>query len=408
VGALSTLTRKELRSLLREPMVIAMIVLPFIIYSSMSPFYASMAKQAAEAARLKGVRIAIAACQPGPAEEALLRLIAGQMHNATVVGTCEPLRLVEEGYDVVVFFNFTAGPPRAVLYIRGSLSQLTKTLALPSALTGLLRETGRERLNVTTEAYIVLNGRLWSYTDLNNVFGAAVTLSYAMFFVLFPAASLGAALIGAEREERTLEVLFTLPVPRRDIALAKAAAALAASVLAAASALGGLYVMMRGMAAGAREAAGTASATAPGAPSLLQYYGAAGLAAYAASVAVEALLAVSLAMLIGLFASTMRGAQSAAVITVIPALLPSLMVLTGLPQTPLMRIVPYTATLYAALTPLTGLGPALQALTAQTAEAAAALALLTKTLESEIAVTGPETAKRLLARLRRARRAPGP
>lgn len=395
-STLRPLVAKELRSLLREPMVIAMIVLPFVIYSSMAPFYGSMARQAAEAAKLKGVRIAFAACNPGPAEEAVLRLVASRVPNATVVRACDPLSLVRRGYSVVVFMNFTAGRPRAVVYVKGSLSQLMKTISLPATLSGLVKEAGREKLNVTTEAYIVLNGRLWSYRDLNGVFNAAMTLSYAMFFVLFPAASLGAALVGSEREERTLEVLFTLPVPRRNIAAAKAAAALVAAVLAAASAIGGLYVMMRSMA----SAAGGSLQGLKGL-NLLHYYGAAGLALYAAAVAAEALMAVSLAMLIGLFASTMRGAQSAAVIAVIPALLPSLLVLAGLPQTPLMEAVPYTATLYAALSPLAGTGPAAASLAAQTLEALASLALLARLLESEVAITGPETVKQLLRRLRR-------
>jgi len=392
-STLRPLVAKELRSLLREPMVIAMIVLPFVIYSSMAPFYGSMARQAAEAAKLKGVRVAFAACNPGPAEEAILRLVASRVPNATVVRACDPLSLVRRGYSVVVFMNFTVGRPRAVVYVKGSLSQLMKTVSLPATLTGLVREAGREKLNVAAEAYIVLNGRLWSYRDLNGVFNAAMTLSYAMFFVLFPAASLGAALVGSEREERTLEVLFTLPVPRRNIAAAKAAAALVAAVLAAASAIGGLYVMMRSMASAAGGGLQGLN--------LLHYYGAAGLALYAAAVAAEALMAVSLAMLIGLFASTMRGAQSAAVIAVIPALLPSLLVLAGLPQTPLMEAVPYTATLYAALSPLAGIGPAAASLAAQTLEALAALALLARLLESEVAITGPETVKQLLRRLRR-------
>ena len=401
MSSLKPLVAKELRSLLREPMVIAMIILPFIMYSSMAPFYGSMAKQVSEAAKLKGVRVAFAACNPGATEKLLLRMILSNVPNATLVETCKPLSLLQR-YDVVVYLNFTAARPEAVVYVRGSLSQLTKTLALPSTLMGLMREAGKQRINMTTKTYIVLNGKLWSFQDLNNVFNSAMMLSYAMFFILFPAASLGAALIGSEREERTLEVLFTLPVPRRNIALSKAAAALTASVLAAASAIAGLYVMMSSlsqMTGGAEAAAGNA---APG-PQLLRYYGVTGIALYAAAVAAEALMAVTLAMLIGLFASTMRGAQSAAVITVLPAILPSLLVFAGLPQTPLFEAVPYAATLYAALSPLTGTEAAAASLAAQTLEALAALAILVKALESEIAITGPETVKRLLSRFRRRR-----
>jgi ABC-2 type transport system permease protein len=399
-SATMLLLSKELRSLLREPMVIAMIVLPFIIYSSMSPFYGSMAKQVTEATKLKGVRVAFATCHPGAVEKALLSLIASSVPNATVVETCEPLRLLDQGYTIVAFLNATTRPPKMVFYVKGSLSQLMKTMALPATLGSIVEHAGQKRVNMTTEAYIVVNHRLWSYHDLSAVFNVSTMLSYAMLFILFPAASLGAALIGSEREERTLEVLFTLPVHRRSIAVSKAAAALVAAVLAAASAIAGFYVMMSSLGGAASTGAGGGAPQRLG-EAILRYYGYQGLSLYAAAVAAEALIAVTLAMLIGLFASTMRGAQSAAVVTVLPALAPSLLILAGVPQTPLLEAMPYTATLYAALYPLTGPGPAAASLAAQLAWALVALLLLTKALESEIAITGPEAAKRLLRRLRR-------
>jgi len=139
------------------------------------------------------------------------------------------------------------------------------------------------------------------------MFGSSMMLSYASFFILFPAAGMGAALIGAEREERMLDILLSLPIRRRSIALAKAAAAVLAALLTAASAIGGLLVMMH---------SGGMNIT------LTKYYGPSDLAIYSIALLSEALLVVMLAMIIGLFASTIRGAQSAATIAVIPAIIP--------------------------------------------------------------------------------------
>jgi len=95
----------------------------------------------------------------------------------------------------------------------------------------------------------------------------------------------------------------------------------------------------------------------------------------------------------------MRGAQSAATIVVLPAIIPPMMTMTGIPVSRFFTLVPYTAALYAGLAPLAGLERAAMATAAQLAETALALLLLVKLLESEAAVTGPETIRRLRSSL---------
>jgi len=391
---LRLLLSKELKSLLREPMVIAMIVLPLVMYSAMAPFYGAASKQAEAAAKLKGVKLAVAACHPRAMEKAMLETIASSLRargvNASYVEACSPLRLLEHGYDVVVMLNSTAATKVSfTVYVKGSVSKLMKTLALPGSVIGQIRVAASPAANVTSRAYIVLNGRLWSFEDLNNLYGVGITMGYATFFILFPAASLGAALIGAEREERTLDVLFSLPVSRRSIAVSKALAALSVSVLAAVSALAGLYNMFHSMGVNL---------------GITRYYAPGDLGVYVAAIAAEALFAVMLAMIVGLFASTMRGAQSASMIVVFPAIVPPMMLMVGLPLSLWVAVLPYTAAVYAGLSPILGTRMALAATAAQALEALAALLVLAKLLESEAAVTGPETVKRLLQRLRRRRR----
>jgi ABC-2 type transport system permease protein len=398
--ALRLLLRKEFRALFREPMVVLMIIMPLIVYGGMSPFYKGATEQAVKAAKLRGVNVAVAGC--GRLGYTVASLIAERLRAAGVskvasVESCNPIQLLQR-YDVVLLVNASSlqqvaeGKARIVSYVRGDISKLMRTLALPSAVLSKLGETmGAGKARIRMESYVYMRGRVWSYEQLNNLYSFASTLSYATFFILFPAASLGAALIGAEREERVLEVLFSLPIRRRDIALAKALAAIAAAVLTALSALAGFYMLLRGGLG--QKIAG----------SLASYYGATGLAAYIAALGLEALFVASLAMIAGLFTTSIRGAQSASMITALPALIPPFLLITGIPLSIAFAAAPYTAAVIASLYPLIPQGYLAASLTAQAVETLAALLALVKLLESEVAVTGPETVKRLFRKLRRRR-----
>ncbi|MET1128259.1 MAG: ABC transporter permease subunit [Thermoproteota archaeon] len=397
--ALGLLLGKELRSLLREPMVVLMIIMPVAVYGAMAPFYGSAVRQAAEAVTLRGVSLAVVGC--GPTGGSWAKVLAGQLSgsvNVSAVESCDPLAVARQGaYDVVVYVGkglaaLVRGEAVLEVYIRGDFSKLMKTVTLSSSAAGILGEalSPRGEVNFTFRSYVLFGDKVWSAEDVSGIFGVGMFLSYATFMILFPAASLGATLVGAEREERMLEVLFSLPIRRRNIAMAKAAAALTAATLAAASALAGFYVFLRSAQLGVQLGWGIA-----------KYYSASQVLMYATSLAVEAAFAASTAMLVGLFTTTIRGAQAAASLAVIPAFLPPFTIMAGVPLTATLSAVPYTAAVYASLSPLIGTGAALRALAAQAAEAAAVLAVLSKLLDSELAVTGPETLKRFLPGRRR-------
>jgi len=389
---------KELRTLFREPMVVLTIIMPFIVYSSMAPFYGSLAEQTREAQRLEGVNVALSLCRVDDATRLLVSAMGSHLAsggvNVTIVDSCSALELLRKGYNVVLVLNGSLMPGRSAsmaVYVKGSLGRFAKTLALPSVVSGHFSRLIAERqgARVNTTSYIYLNGRLYSFPELNSLFGSVMMLSYSSFFILFPAASMGAALIGAEREERMFEVLLSLPIRRRSIAFSKAAAAVIVALLTTASAMAGIYVVTGH--AGIMEL------------KLSRYYGPGELGLYAAALVSEALFVVMLAMTVGLFATTIRGAQSAAVIAVLPAIIPPMSLMAGLPLSYKTALLPYMAILYTGLSPIIGRGYAAASTAAQFIEALAAAALFIKVLESETAVTGPETLRRLLARLRRRR-----
>lgn len=389
---------KEIRVLMREPMVMAMIILPFIIYSSMAPFYGGIAEQAKEAAKLEGVKTAILVCDIDQATRSLLEVIVSrQKTNMTIdlLEGCNATSVLAEGYDVVAVINGSVikrGLSMA-LYVRGSIEKLTKTMALPATastvFTDLLARGGEEEVNMTVKSYVFLNNRLYSFEELSSIFNSATTMIMGLFFILFPAASLGAVLIGAEREERMLDVLLSLPVKRRDIALAKATAALIVSLLAAASAIGGYMVMITGSGLGVP---------------FRFYFTTLDIVLYAAALLSEALFVVMLAMLISIFTSTIRGAQAVAPIVAFPALIPFFMLMTGLPLSYKAASIPYMASIYCVLAPLIGRDYVVVAIAAQFIEAIIVAIIFIKVLESEIAVSGPETLKQIARRLKRRKR----
>jgi len=383
------LLEKELKTLLREPMVIAMIILPLVIYSAMTPFYGATSEQIRKAAELRGAKLALAVCPESPAQTTMLNVIAAGLQasnvSVDVVETCNPVELLKtDRYDAIMMLNVADGKIAVDVYVRGKLSQLAHTLALPGSISSRIARALSPSGNITSNAYILLNDRLWSINELSNVHGAGITLGYATFFILFPAASLGATLIGAEREERMLEVLFSLPVSRRRIALSKAIAALIVAILAAISAMAGLYQLFSSVGVNL---------------DLTKYYTLTDMLVYVAALASEAFFVVILSMLVGMFASTVRGAQSAAPIVVIPAIVPTVMTMTGIPASKIFTLLPYTAVIYAGMSPLIGLDYAVTATIVQLAETLLVLVVLLKALESETAVIGPETLRRFRARI---------
>jgi ABC-2 type transport system permease protein len=388
---------KEVRVLMREPMVIAMIVLPFIIYSSMAPFYGGIAEQTKEAAKLEGVKTAILVCDVDQATRLLLEtIVSRQKTNMTIhlLEGCNATSVLAEGYDIVAVINGSVlrRSFSTALYVRGSIEKFTKTMALPATasavFTDLLARGGEEEVNMTVKSYVYLNNRLYSFEELSSIFNSATIMIMALFFILFPAASLGAVLIGAEREERMLDVLLSLPVRRRDIALTKATAALIVSLLAAASAIGGYMVML----------------TRSGLEVPFRFYFTTlDIVLYAVALLSEAFFVVILAMLISIFTSTIRGAQAVAPIVAFPALIPFFMLMTGLPLSYKTATIPYMASIYSVLAPLIGRNYAVVSIAAQFTEALIVAAVFIKVLESEIAISGPETLKQMARRLRRRR-----
>jgi ABC-2 type transport system permease protein len=378
---------KELRLLLREPSVRLAVVMPFVIYVMMGFIMGGAAEQVREAARMEGLSIAIAA-DPDVCSTArvIATLISLQGANTTVACGANPLELLTVHpvvLKLVSGFSWTEGGVVEV-YVRASLSELLKGLAIPTTLSESLAGLP----NVTFRGYLLIADRLWNLEQLQAIFNTGLWLGYAAVIVAFPAAGIAAAVVGAEREERVLETMLSLPIRRRDLALAKVVAVLAVAAMIAVSAMAGIHVMVE-------VGSGRPAAIA------VSEYGITGLALYGLALFGVSLMIASLSMLLGLFAGSYRGAQAIAGIPALPLLVAAFMVFMGLSENPATAALPYIGLAYAAYTPLVGTTTAAIGALSQVLYALAILALLAKVLESELAVSGPETLKQVVSRLLR-------
>ncbi len=390
---LGKLLRKELTLLFREPGVRLGILLPFIMYMAMGYAMGGAIQETSKAVQLQGYSVALIG--KDPASCALARLLAMSLRvqgaNATAFcGNTSPLALLET-YSIV--FEVSRNHEVSMdVYVRGSLATLFTAVTAPQAIAGrLVRSLGPS--NVTVNAHVLLEGRLWSVEDLQTVFGTGQMLSFALIFVAFPAAGMAAAVMGSEREERMLETMLSLPVPRRSIALAKALASMAVGLAMAASAAAGLYTMVFFVSSGAGGLEGMEIT--------LKHYTWLDLATYAISLAGFSAMLVAVSMALGGLASSQRGAQAVAGIVALPYFAAAFAPYTGALAAKWLAALPYMGPVYTAYAPLVGRDIAALAAAAQLAYAIASIALLVRLLESEAILTGPETLRRFLARLRR-------
>ena len=385
------LLSKELRLLLREGTVIVAILLPFVMYSALGGVFSSFTSEVTRAYKLTGYSIAVVPGAPSEEQAAkmLVALFRAQRANATL--TEGPLEKLIEKFTIVILVprgfteNITRGLNATLLvYFRVSPSKLGVAAALPSGVAGALARGFEAKSRLRVEAYAYIEGRMLRVEQLNRIIGAALGLTYASLFVILPVASFAALLIGSEKEERMLDVLLSLPIPRRDIALSKMFSALIVGALSALSSIAGFYVMM--------------TAATGGRGVNLQVYSVGQMVVYFAALLAAALFAASSSLLLSLFTESVRGAQSTILISAFPAIALTFIAFTGIPLSPAFYAIPYMCIIYASFTPLAGIWPALVSLILQLIETAIVVYVFVKLLSSEAAVTAAASLKRLLRR----------
>lgn len=148
--------------------------------------------------------------------------------------------------------------------------------------------------------------------------GSTIVMPMALMILLIMAGQLAATSVAMEKEQKTLEVLLTLPVKRINILIGKLSGVILVSMLATVSYLIGFsfYFSSLGVSAGNVDLASLGLSPTP-----------VGIALLAVTLLLSFVSALSLAVLLSVFTKDVRSAQSLMGILYIPIMIPALVLM---------------------------------------------------------------------------------
>ena len=266
-NSLLSLISKETKEMLRDPRIfILMIVAPILIFILLGTVMGYATEKTVEATA-SGLKIAVIDEDGGEASKALIQFLRSFPNSTVDVFTSytDPKALLLHGsYDaaLVIQPNFTSN----ILFGREaqissyemvrdlSISAGAKLSSLPSTigafqqqiLLGLIAKA-YPQFNITSLSHMIslnetaiLGGREYSMSTVNSLLTGSILLVLAPIMVFSIGTSLAASSMGIEKEEKTLEILLTLPIKRSHVLLSKVVGAFILS-------LAGMVGMMIGL-----------------------------------------------------------------------------------------------------------------------------------------------------------------
>jgi ABC-2 type transport system permease protein len=156
------------------------------------------------------------------------------------------------------------------------------------------------------------------------ILGSTISMPMALMILLIMAGQLAATSVAMEKEQKTLEVLLTLPVRRINILIGKLSGVIVVSMLATVSYMVGFafYFQSLGVGAGNVDLAALGLSPEP-----------LGIALLAVALLLSFVSALSLAVLLSVFTKDVRSAQSLLGILYIPIMIPALVLMWAPVQT---------------------------------------------------------------------------
>ncbi len=338
---LRSLIIKEVKDLLRDRKILfAMIIMPLVIYIGMGAVMGAMIeqsiKQVEESVRA-GIKIAVLNEDQGIWSQLFISYVK-EYWNATIVyindtNITRALDIVDElGLRALYIIpqgfseNITNERP-GIIQVYFVLRDLSVTSmgflsAYNSIINGfskylssiIISNTTRVNpafvmLPVMSQSKVLLSGTIVDADLVQAISSQLFMLPIAPMLVIGYAASIAAMSIGVEKEEKTLEVLLSLPIRRRDIVISKLTGSLIISLLAAISMLIGFsYYMNRMTSIGANTTSEATQISMTG--GIFGLIGIPGLTLYVVSVFLAVFLASTLGLYLGSFGENVRSAQS--------------------------------------------------------------------------------------------------
>ncbi len=338
---LRSLVIKEVKDLLRDRKILfAMIIMPLIIYigmgAAMGALMEQSIKQVEETVRA-GVKIALLNEDDGPWSKTFIGY-AKKYWNATIilVNATSPSKAlnITESLGLKALYIIPRGfsenisnEKPGVIQVYFVLHDLSVTsMGLLSVYTNIVSGfskylssiiiTRTAKVNpafamapVISKAQVFLSGTIVNANLVQALSGQLFILPIAPMLVISYAASIAAMSIGVEKEEKTLEVLLSLPIRRRDIVLSKLTGSLLISLLASISMLIGFsYYMSSVSSVGINNTTSTTHVSMTG--GIFGLIGIPGLTLYLISVFFSVFLASTLGLYLGSFGENVRSAQS--------------------------------------------------------------------------------------------------
>ena len=336
---LKSLVVKEIKDLLRDKKILfGMVLVPLIFYIIMGAVFGATTKYSVEQIREtlgSGVKLAVIDLDKGLFSNMLLQYL--RKNNVAITkldSLTDILKLIEmDKYMAVIVIpqgfskNISSGISGYLKVYVGLTDISITSFSLANAITGIVAGfkeylssliiTNTTHLSpkfvanpINIMSNVVLASRYYSMTSIRAFYRQLFMLSIVPMIVIGYAASIAATSIGVEKEEKTLEVLLTLPISRKIIALAKLSGTLIIALMASVSTMIGFYFYMSFYMSGIHSGEGLGENFTVESTSILNVIGISGLALYALSIFLNVMLASTLGLYLGSFGENVRSAQS--------------------------------------------------------------------------------------------------
>ncbi len=350
---LRALVKKEVKELMRDPKIlIVMILVPSLLFIVMGNMISFTTHKTIEAT-MKGVNIAFINEDSGWAAKLLESTIKTSPNARFDVYTSFTpelvLKLALTGkYDVIIHVpkgfteNLTKGI-QASLEVYSVVKGLSVTSTAKSSMVNALVSSFRENLVKTwlkkaypdknpdvmlhpldVKGYALVAGKKFPLAVIASLLSQAIMLFIGPMILLSLAASIAAASMGVEKEQKTLETLLSLPVKRMHILLSKTIGSLiVAAVGTAAMTLGLIYYASKiGEATSIESASGGLNVS-----EILGLFGASSVALVVAGIFLALLLVLVISIVVSSLTSSVREAQAIAGYIWLPVFIPMLVVM---------------------------------------------------------------------------------
>ncbi len=345
--SLSALTLKEIKSLVRDKAFIASLIITPIILLSLGGVESHTVHKAVkeEISAIARTKTLIILEDRGNLAIDFANALMGMGSNINTINITKanPILYLKQGYGIVIVVpkgfskNVSMGSPGSVrIYMKSkgiSFSYSARSAGLSEALRIALGKALSKTLGVPmnlflspirTESYVLLPSLgLVGAQEAQSLFWLPLTIGMIFFILVMVVAQLSALSMSFEREEKTLELLFSLPISRGQIVLSKISGAFVVSLIEAA-------VFVSSMLAYLRLIGGVGGISSGPAFRLLEKPET--MILLSLSLIVVLLFVSSLAMLLGSFGKDPRTSQSISSSVILPlALIAYFVSFSGLP-----------------------------------------------------------------------------